>query len=341
LYSRAARPGSLPRRAPGGVGWRNTSAGLPSPHSKEPALSQTGERSLPAVVAAPVAFPDSPVADAGPGDAPWTWSWLRWREGEGWTLFWVAFIHVSAVVGVILFPVPGLPVFLTTLALTWLGGLGTTVAYHRALAHKSVRLRRPAETVLTAAAIFNGSGSPASWVANHRLHHARADGPGDISSPRLGGFWWAHLRWLWQAEQGTVSRWAPDMDTPYYRFFGRWQILICAVSFLVGAPFGWAALVWLGPVRLVFSLHAQCFVNSIAHMREDAMPGEDSSQNIPWLGALHFFQGENWHANHHAQPRCARIGRTPLQLDAGWWVVVGLERVGLASGVCRPRPPAG
>jgi stearoyl-CoA desaturase (delta-9 desaturase) len=219
----------------------------------------------------------------------------------------------------------------------FLGGLGTTVAYHRGIAHRSVRLRRPAEAFFTAFAIFNGSGAPASWAANHRLHHSYPDGDGDISSPRLGGFWWAHLRWLWQAEQGTVKRWAPDLDTPYYRGWGRLQILILAFSLLCGAPWGWAAFFWIGPIRLVFALHAQCFVNSIAHMNPDAKPDQDASQNVAWLGVLHFFQGENWHANHHAEPHSARIGRTPMQWDAGWWTILALEKVGLATGVRRPR----
>ncbi len=114
-------------------------------------------------------------------------------------------------------------------------------------------------------------------------------------------------------------------------------MLIVVVSLLVGAPFGWAAFFWLGPMRLVFSLHAQCFVNSIAHMREGAGEGEDSSQNIAWLGFVHFFQGENWHANHHAEPHSARLGWTPLQLDVGWWFILAMEKTGLARKVRRPK----
>ncbi len=255
---------------------------------------------------------------------------------------WILLIHALAAVGVVFFPVPGLTVFLVAFALTWLGGLGTTVAYHRGLAHRSVRLAKPVEAVLTFFAMLNGSGAPVSWAANHRLHHANSDGPGDISSPGLGGFWWAHLRWLWQAKPASPERWAPDMATPYYRFWSRWQWLVVTVSLLAGAPFGAAAFFWLGPMRLVFALHGQCFVNSIAHMREQALPGEDSSQNIAWLGVLHFFQGENWHANHHALPNVAPIGRKPMQWDVGWWTILLLERVGLATKIRRPggpRPP--
>jgi stearoyl-CoA desaturase (delta-9 desaturase) len=246
-------------------------------------------------------------------------------------------IHVLAAVGLVLFPVPGPTVLLTAFILAFLGGLGTTVGYHRSLAHLSVRLRRPPETLLTFFAMFNGSGAPQSWAANHRMHHANADKEKDISSPRLGGFWWSHLRWLWQAEPAPVTRWAPDLDTPYYRFWTRWQWAILLLSLTCGAVLGWAGFFWIGAIRLVFSLHGQCFVNSIAHMREDAAPGEDSSQNIAWLGFVHYFQGENWHGNHHAKPWSARIGWTWWQLDLGWTCIRALEMTGLATKVNRPR----
>ena len=178
--------------------------------------------------------------------APWNRSWLWWRTGDGKTLFWIALIHIASVVGLILFPVPGMKVFLTAFALYFLGGLGTTVGYHRSLAHLSVRMRRPAEAFFTFWAIFNGSGAPATWAANHRKHHANADKEADISSPSHGGFWWSHLRWLWQADQAKVERWAPDLDTPYYRFWTRWQWAILFVSLVVGGLFGLDGHFWAG-----------------------------------------------------------------------------------------------
>jgi fatty-acid desaturase len=47
----------------------------------------------------------------------------------------------------------------------------------------------PVREVLIFFALYNGSGAPLSWTANHRLHHATADTPADISSPQIGGFW--------------------------------------------------------------------------------------------------------------------------------------------------------
>jgi stearoyl-CoA desaturase (delta-9 desaturase) len=270
------------------------------------------------------------------GSEPWKAPWWKPAKGEGGTFFFIVLIHVLAIIGLIFFPRPGWKVALVTLAIAWLGGLGVTVCYHRALAHVSVRLHPIVRHFLIFFAMFGGSGSPDSWTANHRQHHSRVETPEDISSPWVGGFWWAHLRWLWQAGGVPLSRWCPDLDKPQYRFWNRIQIPLLLVSLLVGAPFGLAAFFWLGPMRLVTSLHAQCFVNSIAHMREGRKPGEDSSQNITWLGLLHFFQGENWHGNHHAKPWSARLGWSLWQIDFGWYAIVLLERLHLASNVRRP-----
>jgi stearoyl-CoA desaturase (delta-9 desaturase) len=219
----------------------------------------------------------------------------------------------------------------------WLGGLGTTVGYHRALAHRSIKLNRVVEFLLVAAAFLNGSGSPSTWTANHRLHHAKADGPDDISSPRHGGFWWAHLRWLWQAAQSSVPRWAPDLDTPYWRFWTRYQGVFMAATLLIGLPFGWEAFFWLGAIRLTAALHAQCFANSIAHMKKNAPAGEDSSRNVAWLAPFQGMQGENWHHNHHSSPAVARLGRKWNEIDLGWWFILVLEKLRLARDVRRPR----
>jgi stearoyl-CoA desaturase (delta-9 desaturase) len=271
------------------------------------------------------------------GSEPWKAPWWKPAAGEWPTFLYIVAIHLLAIAGIIFFPMPGWKVVLVTVALAWIGGLGVTVGYHRALAHTSVRLHPLVKHFLIFFAMFNGSGAPASWTANHRQHHSRVETHEDISSPWIGGFWWAHLRWLWQAGNVPLQRWCPDMDRPEYRFWQRAQIAMLAVSLFGALPFGLAAFFWLGPMRLVVSLHAQCFINSIAHMREGRQAGEDSSQNILWLAPLHFFQGENWHGNHHAKPWSARFGWRFWQVDCGWYAIVLLELVGLATKVRRPQ----
>lgn len=269
-------------------------------------------------------------------DRPWTWGFFQWLPGEGLTLLWIVLIHVLAITGLILFPLPSWQVGLSAWTLVFLGGLGTTVAYHRALAHRAVRLHPTIETVLVFFAQFNGSGTPLQWASNHRNHHQNADTERDISSPRPGGFWWAHLRWLWQSSQSPASRYAPDLDTPRFRRWNRTQVPVLMMSLCAGLPFGWEAFFWVGAIRLCFALHGQCFVNSIAHMKKGIAPGEDSSQNLIWLGFVHSLQGENWHRNHHMHPNSARLGLRFWELDTGWWTIVVLEKLGLATHVRRP-----
>ena len=270
------------------------------------------------------------AADLAPHQ-PWKQPWWRATRGDGPVLFWVILIHVCAIVGPFVTPMPGWRVLLAAAVLHFLGGLGTTVSFHRAIAHKSVRLHPWVGNTLNLFAMLNGSGSPLSWVAYHRLHHAKSDTPDDISSPRVGGFWWSHLRWLWQAGPPPIGKYCRDIDTPSYRRWSRLQIPLAVVAFLIGAPFGLAAFVWMGPIRLVLALHAQCCVNSVCHMRKSDSSEDGTAKNIGWLSLFHFGQGENWHQNHHERPGSARLGWGPGQLDIGWLAIVLLERVGLAK----------
>lgn len=289
-------------------------------------------------VAAPHGAARAQIADPTVAEEePWKWPWTRWVKGEAPTFFWVVGIHALTLLGVILFPTPGWKLAGLAYGIFWLGGLGTTVAYHRALAHRAVKLHPIVQFPLIFFAQFNGSGTPATWSANHRLHHAKSDTPGDISSPKLGGFWWSHLRWLWQVPQTPVAKWAPDLDRGLYRFFTKWQIPLLAVSLLFGAIWGWETFFWLGPIRLAFALNAQCVTNSLAHMKRGAKMGEDSAVNCWWLAPIQALQGENWHGNHHAVPYSARLGWNWKQIDIGWWVIVACEKLGLASNVRRPK----
>ncbi len=268
-----------------------------------------------------------------PAQRGWEWPWWRTTRHDFIILPWFILIHVTALIGLILFPLPGWRILVGAIALAWIGGLGTTVCYHRALAHRSLKLHPALSAALTFFAVFNGSGSPVTWTASHRVHHASADTPGDVSSPALYGFWWAHLRWLWQAEAPSIERYCPDLNRLQYRIWKPLQPAILTLAYFGGLYFGPAAFFWLGSIRLVFALHAQCFVNSVCHMEPNTPFGQDSSRNVGWLALMHFFQGENWHRNHHARPSLARLGWNWRQPDIGYALICLFEKLGLASNV--------
>jgi fatty-acid desaturase len=271
-------------------------------------------------------------------EQPWTRPWWQYSKGNGSTFFYIILIHVLAIVGLILFPVPDWKVLVTALILTAIGGVGTTVCYHRCLAHRALRLNPVVENLLIFFTIFNASGEPMTWVANHRQHHAKADTAEDVSSPRHGGFWWAHIKWVYQWPGSEVRRWCPDMDKPRYRAWQRVQIPIIALSLFSGLIFGWQAFFWIGAIRLVYALHFQMFVNSLLHMTPGLPEGVDSSRNIWWLGPLQLGAwGENWHKNHHSQANVARFGRRWWQIDMGWYVIRVLKALKLAKDVRTPK----
>jgi fatty-acid desaturase len=266
---------------------------------------------------------------------PWTLPWWKVEGENSWTLVYIVTVHVLALIGIAMFPIPGWKVFLWSLSFAGMGALGTTVAYHRALAHRAVRLNPIIEQVLIGAAVFNGSGSPHTWIANHRNHHAKSDTIEDVSSPRHGGFWWAHLRWLYQWEPSPMKKWCPDLIRPRYTIWAKLQIPLVLASICWGYfLFGWAGLFWIGAIRLVYCLHMQSVVNSLLHLKPGLAEGVDSSQNIWWLGPFQLTAwGENWHGNHHAYPASARFSRHWWQVDVGWYVIRALRAVGLASHV--------
>src|SRR5262245_58038140 len=93
---------------------------------------------------------------------PWTLPWWK-ADGENFlVLVYLVAVHALAVAGLVLFPLPGWPVFLVALAFTAAGGLGTTVGYHRALSHRAVKLNPVVEQILIFFACSNGSGAPST-----------------------------------------------------------------------------------------------------------------------------------------------------------------------------------
>src|SRR2546428_3197997 len=105
---------------------------------------------------------------------PWTLPWWK-ADGENfWTMIYIVAIHALAAIGIVLFPLPGWKVFFGALAMAALGGFGTTIGYHRALAHPSVKLNLVVEQILIFFAVFNGSGPPRTWIPNHPNHQANS-----------------------------------------------------------------------------------------------------------------------------------------------------------------------
>src|SRR5262245_22497673 len=86
---------------------------------------------------------------------PWTLPWWKVEGENSWVLAYIITVHVLAFIGLVLFPVPGWKVLFWSLGFAAMGALGTTVAYHRGLAHRAVKLNPAVEQLLIGFAVFN------------------------------------------------------------------------------------------------------------------------------------------------------------------------------------------
>jgi stearoyl-CoA desaturase (Delta-9 desaturase) len=201
-------------------------------------------------------------------------------------------------------------------------------------------------------------GAVIHWVADHRRHHAFTDEEGDPHSPHLHeadgvrgvlkGLWHSHMGWLFEGQRTSATRFAPDLKKdPVIRWvdknFPLWALLGLAIPFVLGFALsggslfaGFTAFVWAGLVRVFLLHHATWSVNSICHMygRQPFAIEDESRDN--WLVAM-VSLGEGWHHSHHAFPTSARHGLSRFQPDPSYWVIRGLERLGLVWNVKRPK----
>jgi stearoyl-CoA desaturase (delta-9 desaturase) len=225
---------------------------------------------------------------------------------------------------------------------------GTTIGFHRYFTHRGFETGTAVKVVLAVLGCMTMQGPVTQWVTDHRKHHALSDRPGDPHSPHVGhgdgalgalrGFVHAHVGWLFSnlgMEQGR--EYGKDLyEDRVLRLVDRayllWVVLTLGLPFLLG---GFEGLVWGGLIRIFAYQHATFSVNSICHMfgRQDYRSRDEARNNR--LVALLVF-GEGWHNNHHAFPASARHGLERGQIDVSWWVIRGLERLGLVWNVKVP-----
>jgi stearoyl-CoA desaturase (delta-9 desaturase) len=237
-------------------------------------------------------------------------------------------------------------------------GYGIGIGFHRLLTHRSFRATRSLRVALAIAGSLAIEGPVIRWVADHRRHHAFADRDGDPHSPwrygnsvngLLRGLWWAHMGWLFDRNQTSAERFAPDLLSDRdMRRIDR-LFLVIALSGLLLPP-GLALLVtgfeaqaafqaflWAGLIRVFLLHHVTWSVNSICHVagsRPFVTREKDMAANFWPLAVLSF--GESWHNLHHAMPSYARLGVDRWQVDPSAALIRLFELRGWATNVNWP-----
>ncbi|KAI3684375.1 hypothetical protein L6452_33598 [Arctium lappa] len=224
---------------------------------------------------------------------------------------------------------------------TFLCGLfGTTLSYHRNLAHHSFKLPKWLEYVFAYLGVLAFQRDPIFWVSIHRYHHQYVDSEKDPHSPTFG-FWFSHMGWIFDSgyiiEKYQERKNVEDLKSQkFYRFLKITHILhLYSFMALVYAFGGFTYLVWVVGVSTMFSYQGTFLVNSACHIwGNQKWDTGDLSKNNWWVALISF--GEGWHNNHHAFEYSARHGLEWWQIDLCWYMIRFLEAVGLATNVKLP-----
>lgn len=256
------------------------------------------------------------------------------------SIFFFGTVHAVALLAPWFFSWSALGVMLV---LHWLcASIGICLGYHRLLTHRSFRVPKPVEYFFATMGALAVQGGPTFWVAGHRQHHMYTEDVDKDPYSARRGFWWSHILWLFYDRPSVFDRkelvkYVPDLARDrYYQWLDRYFLLLqVPLGVALYALGGWSFVIYGIAVRLVLVWHATWLINSATHKwgyrRFDV---SDNSRNLWWAALLTY--GEGWHNNHHAYPNVAKAGLTWWEVDPTWWVIRGLEMMGIAKRVIMP-----
>jgi stearoyl-CoA desaturase (delta-9 desaturase) len=239
--------------------------------------------------------------------------------------------------------------------------LGINLCYHRLLTHQGLETPKWLEHLFATLGVCCLQGTPARWVAVHRVHHQHSDEQPDPHSPLVTATW-GHVGWILVGNRdidnlSTYEHYARDiLRDPFYLRFERqmywlWVYALHAIAYFAAglAVGGLMTGTWPGTLQMAISLsvwgvalrtvlvwHITWSVNSLTHMwgYRNYTTSDDSRNN--WFVAL-ISNGEGWHNNHHAEPRAASHGHRWWEFDVTWLTIRFLSAVGIAREVVEPR----
>ncbi len=227
--------------------------------------------------------------------------------------------------------------------------LSVTVYLHRSQAHRAVDLHPVLSHCFRFWLWLTTAMVTREWVAVHRKHHARCEGPEDPHSPQIHGIGKVLL------EGAELYREAADDDgvlekfghgTPndwvernvYSRFpIGGVAMLACTEF----ALFGLAGIAVFAIQMLCIPVLAAGVINGLGHFwGYRNFETDDAATNITPFAAL--ICGEELHNNHHAYPSSACFSLRRWEFDMGWMYLRLFSLVGLAKiRRVAPRPVFG
>lgn len=210
-----------------------------------------------------------------------------------------------------------------------------TAVYHRYFSHRSYKTSRLVQLVLAILGTTATQKGPLWWASTHRVHHRYSDTERDVHSPARRGFLWSHAGWwLGREHEKTNLEIIPDFaGYPELRWIDRWAVVgplgMIALTLLLG---GLDGFLWGYVVSTCLLLHGTFTINSLAHLFGSRRYATTDTSRNSFLLAL-ITMGEGWHNNHHHYMNSARQGFFWWEVDASYYLIKLLEKLGLVWDV--------
>jgi stearoyl-CoA desaturase (delta-9 desaturase) len=210
-----------------------------------------------------------------------------------------------------------------------------TGVYHRYFSHRTYKTSRVFQFLLALLGTSATQKGAIWWAAAHRRHHKYSDTEKDVHSPKQRGFWYAHMGWwLGREHEETDTSQVRDLTKfPELVFLDKWYVLgVFACMGIAAAIRGFDGFLWGYVVSTCFLMHGTFTINSLAHVfGSRRYETTDTSRNNFWLALI--TMGEGWHNNHHHYMSSANQGFYWWEIDMSYYILKGLEKVGLIWGV--------
>lgn len=193
-------------------------------------------------------------------------------------------------------------------------GLGSSITFHRYLAHRSWKMPRWLEWFGSLCGTLALQSSSITWVSMHKDHHAHSDRPGDPHSPSDGFIKAYFLSMFYQPKIFYVRHLIRDrLHVALHKHYWKINIAFSVILFLINPLF--PVVFHLFPAML--NWHSVSFINGPTHLwGYRNFDTKDNSRNMNGLAAILTF-GESLHNNHHKNPSNYNFAVKPGEIDLG------------------------
>jgi fatty-acid desaturase len=221
---------------------------------------------------------------------------------------------------------------------------GHSLGSHRRLVHGSFQCPKWLEYALVYLGVLVGLAGPIGLLRQHELRDYAQRLPTCHDYLRHGRSPWVDAWWQLNCQLMLLRppeiRIEPRIgEDRFYRFLERtWMAQQLPFALLCYTAGGWGFVWWGVCARVTAGVFGHWMIGYFAHnhgmVRREVRGAAVQGRNVRFASLL--TMGECWHNNHHAFPGSARLGLAPGEWDPGWWVLLGLHRLGLVWAIRLP-----